>query len=52
MLVRAFAQQGCQQLQLNSLNVDHPARGAEATGAAQEPDCARLGWSGYFATKP
>lgn len=48
MLVRAFAQQGCQQLQLNSLNVDilkdaqvHPERHKDLIVRV-------WGWSGYF----
>jgi formate C-acetyltransferase len=48
MLVRAFAQLGCQQLQLNSLNVE------TLREAQQHPDEHRnlivrvWGWSGYF----
>ena len=47
-LVRSFAALGCQQLQLNSLNV------ATLLGAQRHPEKHRnvvvrfLGWSGYF----
>ena len=48
MLVRTFAQQGCQQLQLNTLNLEtlqdameHPDRHANLIVRV-------WGWSGYF----
>jgi pyruvate-formate lyase len=48
MLVRAFAQQGCQQLQLNSLNVD-TLRDAQAHPERYRNLIVRVwGWSGYF----
>ena len=48
MLVRAFAQQGCQQLQLNSLNVD-TLRDAQVHPERHKNLIVRVwGWSGYF----
>lgn len=48
MLVRAFAQLGCQQLQLNSLNVDM-LREAKAHPERHKNLIVRVwGWSGYF----
>jgi formate C-acetyltransferase len=48
MLVRAFAQQGCQQLQLNSINVD-TLREAKIHPEWHKNLIVRVwGWSGYF----
>jgi formate C-acetyltransferase len=48
MLVRAFAQQGCQQLQLNSINVD-TLREARLHPEWHKNLIVRVwGWSGYF----
>lgn len=48
MLVRAFAQMGCQQLQLNSLNVDQ-LRDAQIHPEQHKNLIVRVwGWSGYF----
>jgi formate C-acetyltransferase len=48
MLVRAFAQQGCQQLQLNSINVD-TLREARIHPEWHKNLIVRVwGWSGYF----
>ena len=48
LLVRAFAQLGCQQLQLNSLNVDQ-LREAQAHPELHKNLIVRVwGWSGYF----
>jgi len=48
MLVRTFAQSGCQQLQLNSLNVD-TLREARAHPELHKNLIVRVwGWSGYF----
>jgi len=48
MLVRAFAQQGCQQLQLNSLNVNI-LRDAQIHPERHKNLIVRVwGWSGYF----
>jgi len=48
MLVRAFAQQGCQQLQMNSLNVNI-LRDAQIHPENHKNLIVRVwGWSGYF----
>jgi pyruvate-formate lyase len=48
LLVRAFAQLGCQQLQLNSVNVD-TLRDAQAHPELHKNLIVRVwGWSGYF----
>jgi formate C-acetyltransferase len=48
MLVRAFAQQGCQQLQLNSINID-TLREAKIHPEWHKNLIVRVwGWSGYF----
>jgi formate C-acetyltransferase len=48
MLVRSFAQLGCQQLQLNSLNVNI-LRDAQIHPEAHKNLIVRVwGWSGYF----
>ena len=48
MLVRAFAQLGCQQLQLNSLNVEI-LRDAKRPPEKHKNLIVRVwGWSGYF----
>jgi formate C-acetyltransferase len=48
MLVRVFAQLGCQQLQLNALNVD-TLRDAKIHPQLHKNLIVRVwGWSGYF----
>jgi formate C-acetyltransferase len=48
MLVRAFAQQGCQQLQLNSLNVDTLCEARLHPEWHKNLIVRVWGWSGYF----
>jgi formate C-acetyltransferase len=48
MLVRTFAQLGCQQLQLNSLNLDTLLDAREHPEKHKNLIVRVWGWSGYF----
>ena len=48
LLIRTFAQLGCQQLQLNTLNVATLQDAQRAPGAPSNLIVRVWGWSGYF----